>query len=364
MRSDVKVLYLCDFNLNHGTGKNRATAQKLSALKDKVSVLKVVSNNFKTPAFRLCAVVLLDLYSLFFLIVHRPDCFISRGSSGSLSLAISKLLGIITIREVHANALEESSLLPYKGLKLKAIKLLNSLSNKIDLAADVRIFNHPDLLEFYRAEGVSGDADFFTYNGFDPKVKSRISKEKARNIFGFNKNEKIIVFVGAASKWHGVEYLVAVQKEFNKYNDGIKVVFGGGDVSQFDSNRTCVNLTPLDERKCAELVRAADFCALPVKQNRVSPGSPLKLYDYMLNERFVLAQKNTNGYSDEVIKFGIGTSVDFTSPVVARKQILDAFDQKWPGHYPSCQASWSDRMDEWLHGIARAKKILGSKSSG
>lgn len=352
MRAKVKVLYVCDFDLRRGTGKNRATAQKLSALKDKVSSLKVMSNSFKSPILQRFALILIDIRAVLHLIAQRPDWFISRGYCGLLSLYVAKRLGLLTVREVHANAMEESALLPYRGIKLKIIKLLTVFSNKMDLAADIRIFNHPDLLQFYKDKGRSGIKDFFTYNGFDPKGKSDLSRVEARKIFGFAEDEKIIVFVGGASKWHGVEYLVALQGEVNRYDDKIKVVFGGGDISEFDPNGFCINLSPLDDQKCATLIRAADFCALPVKQNRVSPGSPLKLYDYIANERFVLAQKDTNGYSDEVEKFGVGRPVDFTDPLVASKQVLDAFEHEWPDHYPNCKASWSDRMDEWVRGIS------------
>src|SRR5690606_4830920 len=102
---------------------------------------------------------------------------------------------------------------------------------------------------------------------------------------------RIVVFVGAASKWHGVEYLVELQREFDQRGENIKVVVGGGDIAEFDKEGRCINFTPLGDQGCAELIRAADFCLLPVKQNRLSPGSPLKLYDYIANERLVFAQK-------------------------------------------------------------------------
>jgi glycosyltransferase involved in cell wall biosynthesis len=262
-------------------------------------------------------------------------------------------MGVLTIREVHANSLEESSLLPYRGIKLYVIKKMAYLAHKIDTSADVRIFNHPDLLGWYRKSGLSGPKDFYTYNGYDPASKCSVSKFEAREIFGFEQNDKIIVFVGAASKWHGVDYLVKLQKELNIHDDNVKIAFGGGNIAEFDPESLCVNFSPLDDENCAQLIRAADFCALPVKSNRVSPGSPLKLYDYIVNERFVLAQRETNGYSDEVERFSIGVSLDFTDSIGARKQILSAFQADWSREYPTCPVSWSDRMDEWVESIVR-----------
>jgi hypothetical protein len=227
------------------------------------------------------------------------------------------------------------------------------LAHKIDTSADIRIFNHPDLLEWSRKNGLAGPKDFYAYNGYDPASKCNLSKSDARKVFGFKMNDQIIVFIGTASKWHGIDYLVKVQKEFNANGDDIRIVFGGGDIAKFDPEGTCVSFSPLGDEGCAQLVRAADFCALPVKSNRVSPGSPLKLYDYIVNERFILAQSDTNGYSDEVERFSIGVPVDFTSSVSAREEILNALQGDWSKKYPICPASWSDRMDEWTDGILR-----------
>jgi glycosyltransferase involved in cell wall biosynthesis len=190
--------------------------------------------------------------------------------------------------------------------------------------------------------------DFFVYNGFDPDAKSTITRTQARRKFNIPEADRVIVFIGAASKWHGVEYLIELQKEFERHGDNIKIVFGGGDIRQFDKDNLCSNFSPMNDKDCAILIRAADFCALPVKKNRMSPGSPLKLYDYIANERLVLAQANTVGYSDEVEKFSIGFSVDFTNPLGARQAILEAFEAEWSGQYPKCNASWSDRMDVWV----------------
>lgn len=352
MATNVKVLYLCDFDLSRGTGKDRATFQKVRALEKKVEKLKVVSHTFGGPLFRFFSIFLLDLKATFFILLERPDWLISRGYVGFFTQSVSKFLGVTTVREVHAFALEESSLLPYSGLKSKVISLLARLANKIDLSADIRIFNHPDLLAWYEDQGMAGKSDFFVYNGFDYSAKCNLSKAKARTKFGFKEKDRIVVFTGAASKWHGVEYIIELKRFLNVHEDNIVFAFGGGDISSFDPDRLCVNFSPLDERGCAELICAADFCALPVKHNRVSPGSPLKLYDYIVNERYVLAQSGTKGYSDEVLRFGIGKEVDFTSKDKARTALLEAFDADWPECYPKCPVSWSDRMDLWIEGIS------------
>lgn len=351
MSRDIKVVYLCDFDLTKNTGKDRATRQKLSALRGLIGDLVVVSNPFKSQFLRIFSILILDIKVCAILLFRRPTVFISRGYSGWLSMLTAKALSIKTAREVHADALEELSLLPYRGVKLRVLGLLGKHAHRMDLAADVRIFNHPDLMKGYRKRGATGEQDFFTYNGYAPDERSYLSRQQAREKFGLSQDDRIVVFVGAASKWHGVEYLVELQREFDEIGEKIKVVFGGGDITEFDKEGRCINFTPLGDQGCSELIRAADFCLLPVKQNRLSPGSPLKLYDYIANERFVFAQKETNGYSDEVEKFNIGMAVDFSTPSTASLQISDAFKKEWPENYPLCNASWADRMEQWVSGL-------------
>lgn len=356
MGRGLNVVYLCDFDLTKSTGKDRATRQKLSALRGLVDDLFVVSNPFKSQIFRILAILIIDIKASSILLFRKPDVFISRGYSGWISMLTARVLSIKTAREIHADALEELSLLPYHGVKLRALGLLARHAHKMDLSADVRIFNHPDLMEGYRKRGMTGEQDFFTYNGYAPGERSYLSRSKARKKFGLSQDDRILVFVGAASKWHGVEYLVELQREFNQRSENIKVVFGGGDIKEFDREGECINFTPLGDHGCADLIRAADFCLLPVKKNRLSPGSPLKLYDYISNERFVFAQKETNGYSDEVEKLNIGMPIDFTTPSRASVQIIDAFRESWPEDYPKCKASWEDRMAYWVTGLSSKRQ--------
>jgi hypothetical protein len=156
-----------------------------------------------------------------------------------------------------------------------------------------------------------------------------------------------------------VEYLVALQKEFDKHGDQIQIVAGGGALPpDLDREGVIINISPLDEKDCANLIRASDACLLPVKKVRVSPGSPLKLYDYILNGRFVFSQAGTPGYSDEVEKYGIGIPVDFTCASSARarinKELSSVKLSAWECPEDVLhQISWSSRMKEWLRAIER-----------
>ncbi|WP_141202190.1 glycosyltransferase family 4 protein [Oceanimonas doudoroffii] len=359
MKIDLRILYLCDFDLKRKSGKDRATYQKLTALSSRVNSLEVISCPFRNPILRFLSVFLLDIKSFFYLLFMRPDVFISRGRCGFFTLMLAKLFNISSVREVHSNAVEESTLLPYKGLKLILVKITSYISHKLDVWADVRIFNHPDLLCWYQSHSLAKKYDFFVYNGFSPSSHSTLSKSDARIRFNIPEEEKVLVFVGSASQWHGVEYVVNLQEQFNLHGDNIKIYFGGGDISAFDKFGFCTNFTPLDDKGCADLIRAADFCLLPVKKNRISPGSPLKLYDYIANERFVIAQSESDGYSDEVERHGVGFSVNFLCPEEARIKIIEELSKEWPSVFPTCKVTWSDRMEEWIDGISKHLQSKG-----
>ncbi|MCH2556032.1 MAG: hypothetical protein MK005_01895 [Alcanivorax sp.] len=349
----MKVLYACDFHLKQSSsGKDRATRQKLEALSLIVDDFKVLSANMRSKPLRFMEIFLIEALVLAYLIFWRPSIFISRGHVGFLSVGFAKVLNVKTVREVHADTLGELKLLRFHGVKRMVVHGLAIVADWTNKKSDVRIYNHPDLLTWYRSNGVGSESDFFTYNGFDVRSRSSLSKERAREKFGLSQDAVYLVFTGGASEWHGVDYLLSLQKKFNEYGDNIKIVVGGGDISRYEGSENCINITPLEESGCADLIRAADVCLLPVKANRISPGSPLKLYDYIVNERFIAAQSNTLGYSDEVERHRVGFSVDFADPEVAREQIikfLDSMRAEYRG--VNIRASWADRMQEWLIGL-------------
>ncbi|MDC9603245.1 hypothetical protein PSH49_21965, partial [Pseudoalteromonas sp. GABNS16G] len=82
MDERLKIIYACDFSLNKSTGKNRATRQKLDALKRRQGVrltyysadegllapLKLLINEFR---------IIASILKL------KPDAIITRGSAGS-----------------------------------------------------------------------------------------------------------------------------------------------------------------------------------------------------------------------------------------------------------------------------------------
>lgn len=354
----MNILYLASFNLKDKKGLGLITQNKINALRNLVDNVDVISSPFSNSHLRVLFGPVSDFKASWHVVSQRPDFVISRGPVGFFTILLAKLVGVKTVREVHAYAIEEVHLLPYKGLNHFFLKCIANFSHHLDIKADLRIFNHPDLLSFYKFKGYTKEFDLYVYNGYSIDNRSTLTKEDAYKKFGLSGGYKYLVFVGSATKWHGVDYIVELQREFLKHGDAIRIVFGGASIAEFDSESICLSFSPLDPIGCADLIKTADLCLLPVRNNRVSPGSPLKLYDYIVNKRMVVAQENMLGYCDEVVKHGVGFCVDFSDSKNTREKIVKYFSSERDFvKYPAVSVSWEDRMQEWLTGISKMKNI-------
>lgn len=368
----MKILYGSPFSLRGVSGKNRATRQKIAALRRAVPETRVVSPRKAESTFAKVAALAAAEFEAVWRVLsarRRYDVYISRGALGMISCPVARVRGTLLVREVHANAIEEASMA--KGSTLRKLLLCTaaSMAYRLDRFADLRIFNNPKLMEWYKDRGAAGANDIFAYNACDPEARSLSLREEARERFGFEEAQKILAFVGSLAEWHGVEQLVELQKEFDEHGDAVRIVCGGGRVPpELDPQGRLLNISPLDERGCADLVRASDACLLPVKDVRVSPGSPLKLYDYILNGGFVIAQAGIPGYADEVERLGVGILVDFEKPGETRIAILDVLQS---AHADGCRydadaliplISWDSRVSLWLSAIEKASNSRGNRN--
>lgn len=349
----MHIVYFCDFDLSNSTsGKYRATKQKIEALQRKSNQFKAFYLTKPGHFYKVFFGVSLDVQCALYLLRHRPDALIARGGSNYLSLFVTKLLGIRTAREVHGVFSNEINLLPHKGLRLKLIVLITKFYSKLDDLADIRIFNHPFVYEHYKKQGRTKQFDIVCYNGFSTGAATPINKEQSKKKYGLKANQRYLAFTGSVSEWHGVEYLVSLQQEFNRHGDNITIVVAGGSMAEYDSNGLCINVSPLNEVGCSEIITASDACLLPVKNNRISPGSPLKLYDYIAHKKYIFAQ-DIAGYSDEVERYDIGCTVNFADAASTRLAIANFFkiNKQYDDMYEDKPVTWDDRILNWLDNI-------------
>lgn len=349
----MHIVYFCDFNLGNATGgKDRATKQKIEALQRKSDQFKAFYLTKPGHFYKVFFGILLDIQCALYLLRHRPDALISRGGSNYLSLFVTKFLDIRTAREIHGVFSNEVNLLPHKGLKLKLIVLVTKFYSKLNTLSDIRIFNHPFIYEYYKKQGRTKQFDIVCYNGFSTGAVAPISKEEAREKYGLKPNQRYLAFTGSVSEWHGVEYLVSLQQEFNQHGDNITIVVGGGSMDKYDLKGLCINVSPLNEVGCSEIITASDACLLPVKNNRISPGSPLKLYDYIAHKKHIFAQ-DIVGYADEVERHNVGCAVNFADPASTRGAIANFFNinNQYDNLYGNKPVTWDDRILSWLENI-------------
>lgn len=348
----MKIIYLCHSNLEGWKSDHRATSQKLKALRDLVEELIIVSSKFKRLKF--LEIIFLDLKCIFLMMLHNPNVLISRGYVGFFSQKYAKFKKIKTVREVHADIIEEINQYDKNFFEKKLLLPMAHYMQTIDKQSDVRIFNHPNLLLWFSQnfKSVECKNDIFVYNGYDKSEISTLTQLEAKKKFNFKDSIKYLVFTGGAKHWHGVNYLADLQKKFNALNVKIQIVCGGGKISRKDDPEGyLVNITPLDFKGCMDLIQASDACILSVRQSRVSPGSALKLYDYFLHKKFVITQKNLKGYSDEVLEYGYGALVDFEDSELAINKIINSMNRLKVLKNKKINLekfSWSSRISQWI----------------
>ena len=289
------------------------------------------------------------------------NIFFTRGFVGILASIYLKLFSNnLFIREVHA-APGEYKVLQGNSLKKFLIFVYEKTSFFIDSLADLRIFNHPNLENFYKQNGVFNEYDLTLYNGASIKEDS-MSVQEAREMLGLELNKTILVFTGSVSSWHGIEDLVALQDEFEKKYDNIQIVVGGGEIPK-EHKHKIINLYPLDEIGCNNLIIASDACLLPIKNNRISPGSPLKLYQYLLSSKPVITQQDVVGYADEVKKFDAGLIVNFHKPSETRVKIkefiknIEHISADLKLNKLDMKITWDDRVNEIQKSIYNHRKL-------
>ncbi len=351
------IAYCLDFAPSPGGGKHRATLQKIGTLR-RLGV--DVTALFPASSGRLGRVLSAPLAELraAFAVMAMPaatSAFVGRGVCGIAAQFLARLRGIPTVREVHGMAGEEVVLLgrPFWWRLVHAP--LFRISAMLDRSADVRIYNNPRLLRALERAGGRSVA-IVVPNGSDPAERSDADMLEARERFGIPRHGLVLAFVGSASPWHGVEVLRSLQRAFDEERLPVSIVAGGGPVAGLQPNGR--SISPLGSADCGRLMRASNACLLPAADVRTSPGSPLKLYDYLLNGRAVVTQSGLEGYDDEVIPQGVGIAVDFDAPRAAAHSIhrflasldLQAMERRCE-RLALGEFSWDARMRRWLRAI-------------
>jgi glycosyltransferase involved in cell wall biosynthesis len=358
------LIYIVDFAISGDSGKNKATKEKAKALE-----MKFGNNNFnfihpklhRSKFRQIISKVLFDFstsYRLFFL--NEVDFVIQRVLFMPITRIILYIKRVKVISEYHADFKEEIQYLDKSIMEKYFLYLLSWFYDLNYKLSDGIIFNHPYLQDKFADKFKK--PSIYSYNGSnvtDFKVKP---VNECRKLLSLPLEETIFLFLGSVSQWHGVDYLIDIfNSELLLKKENIKLYIVGGKENTFVNllktksiNKNIIFEGPVNKEKAINYINSANFCLLPVKQIRTSPGSPLKLYDYIACGKPVITQIELLGYSDEVQNYNLGFTLDFSKTESASKSFLEYSKTCNTNSFRSnnrkiaeTEVSWCHRIESW-----------------
>lgn len=359
------VIYIVDFPIEGNSGKNKASKEKSKALENKFGSAnfdfiypKPSNSKFQKLLSKLTFDITTCIKILF---IKNLEIVVQRVLFMPVTRALLYIKGVKVISEYHADFKEEIHFLNKSKQEKTILYLLSFFYNLNYKLSDGIIYNHPYLKEKF--DKVFKKPSIYSYNGsnvMDFNIKSIM---ESRDALGIPKENFIFLFLGSVSKWHGVDYLIDV---FNTntltQNENIKLYIVGGNNNNYVkilkqksfNNENIIFIPSVDNDQAVNYINSANYCLLPVKEVRTSPGSPLKLYDYIACGKPVICQSNVLGYSDEVENYDLGYTVDFTQSEQAAQKLISytllSMDEYFLVNNRKVavsKVSWSNRIDKW-----------------
>ncbi|WP_312185335.1 glycosyltransferase [Sphingobacterium sp.] len=368
----MKIKYLIDFSIEGNSGKNKATKEKANALMNIIgeSNFTLISNN-KAQSFlgKISNKIFFDLKVFFKLLFVKGDYVIVQRV---LFMPFTRFLfmckNILVVTEFHADFKEEIPLLNKSAIEKRFLKFASFFYNFNYKISDAIIYNHPYLKDKF--DPIFRKPSIYSFNGSNTNCFFPMEISTARERLGIPNNEIICLFLGSVSQWHGVDYLISLfQKSYYRDGKDVKLYVVGAKTNDYtktlmeSANKSNVTFVPPVNNEDAMLyINSADLCMLPVKSNRTSPGSPLKLYDYISCGKPVLTQKMIAGYADEVENYGLGWTIDFTDYKKASEEFekilkSSSFDFVKNNRFVAEEKlNWRMRMTKWIEFIEGINK--------
>jgi glycosyltransferase involved in cell wall biosynthesis len=331
----LNIDYFVGIDINGKTGKEKATWEKslyLNKISNKFSLFSITKYSFSF--FTLLSMLSIEVkYLLLRLFGNElPDVIFIRSHLGFSPLIISRIYNIKLIHEVHADLLDESKLLFNNNyFKLVFFSQLHKLQIFILKKSTGIIFNNMALEMYYKKQyKFSSQIKTITiHNGCNTKLYYPIDINSAKKEIDLNKYNDYLVFIGNISKWHGVEYILELHQSLIINNPKLILLIVGGSLqksylSQLKNKYSSNNIIFtgwVKQKESLFYINSAIAVLVPVNNNRVSPGSPLKLFDSISCGKPIITQENISGYSDLVDKYSLGLSTDLTNKKIASREI-------------------------------------------
>ena len=358
--NNINIDYFVHLSTDGVSGKQKATREKVQALKN-IGV-KVNFYSTKKKLFTLFDLFIAEFSYIFKALLTKQDFIIARSQLMFGTKLISIIKKVPIYYEVHADKLDENKII-HKGKKFK--KFLDDLLAKFQIIfyknSDGIIFNNELLEEHFKKKYIdSSRVKTVTIpNGADIKNFYLDSSNPPNSIPQKVSSSKICLFVGSISEWHGVHFLIDAFNILGDVHKNVFLVIAGHGVrnelknlKERSRSENIIFTGRVSTDEARKLMNFSSVCLLPVNNIRVSPGSPLKLYDYLATGSRVITQTNTPGYSDIVQKSFSGSFCDFSNAQHLADKILHTINLEWDRktirNYCELNFSWEKRMSEWL----------------
>jgi len=370
----LNIDYVISFSIKGDSGKNKATREKSKLLSLKANSFKIYKLDdleilpMHNKVFKLAVLFIFEFYYLFKTIFNnrKPDLIFTRSFFGFGTYLISIIYNSKLIREKHGDFYEEALILFKKNIVTKFIfRLIQKYKLFFLKRANGVIFNNPELENSYNDKYNLNKHVKTTsvYNGANTEEFEIIDADKAKNMLNLSNNTDYFLFIGSMSKWHGVDLLLDTYNQYKKnYIDNTKLLMVGGKDNTYyhylkdkyeSKNIIFTGKVPLEKAKL--YINASLIGFLPVNNNRTSPGSPLKLYDYIACGKPIITQVDTIGYSNIILKYNLGITCDFRNSKSASKKIKEFYENLDKEFYrrnnrlvAEENLNWSNVINEWL----------------
>lgn len=373
MNKKINIDFSVSFHVDGGVGgKRKASLAKSKYLEEASKNYNFISlNKTLTSLIGVYFTAVLTELSHVIKIIFRkdkPDIIFVRTFFGFFYNWIGKIFNIKIIREVHTEFKDDTKIIFKKNyLKKKLGIIVNYFEIKSLKKADGVIFNNPDLEDYFvKTYHLNSDKTISVYNACNPDEFYPKDKTEAQQKLGLShgENDIILLFIGSAIQWHGLEYLIDVFEKINNNHSNYFLYIVGLTDSEYNiklkktysgmQNLYLIDRVPTDVARL--YINAADICMVTTAKILISQGSPTKLYDFIACGKPVVSQRDVRGYGSVVDEHELGCSVDFMNPEEAANDIVKFvettdFDKLSLHNRRKAEEelNWGNAIKSWIH---------------
>jgi hypothetical protein len=332
----MNFTYFTDICTKGNTGKEKATREKLSVL---INLSNYVDINIERPSNKkIISAIKYDYKVAYYLYrLKEKIVVVSRTKFGIFSYLICKYKGHFYVIEKHADEIGENNILN-SGFKRVFFNIYYKSVFLIKNNPDGYILNHELLISTISAS----KPILVSYNGISSEILNFNFPTKT-----VIPQKRRILFIGSCSIWHGLDDLIFSWNNANIV-DWELIIVGSENMKIVNNIQWLGKLYNTD---LLEVINNVDAFILPLKDVRVSPGSPLKLYEYLAYKKPILTIDKL-GYGSEVIKYNAGVVGDIFNPKELNS-LLTVMDEGLKNNkfYDSLsffqEISWDSRILKW-----------------